>query len=485
MDWIGIDVKQRMVSMGGFFGVVSNSSCVADLFYGTDYHSHLGTKRGGMAVTDGGGHVLRKIHDISNTQFRSKFDSDLDNLNGLAGIGVISDCDDQPLVITSHHGTYAIVTVGKINNMDELAKELFASGFSHFSESGMGSLNPTEMVAALINRRDTVVDGIRYAQSRIAGSCSLLVLSEGTIYAARDRFGRTPVVVGEKPGAMAVSMETTAFPNLDFNFKYELGPGEIVQVYSDKLIQKNAPGETSQICAFLWVYYGYPASRYLGINTETVRYRNGASMAEHEEHIENIDSICGIPDSGVAHAIGFSNAVHKPYQRAFVKYTPTWARSFMPQNQQVRNLVARMKLIPIIEQIAGKRLLFCDDSIVRGTQLKDTVKRLYERGAKEVHMRSASPPLLYGCKFLNFSNSRSELDLAARRAIEKLEGREPDDMMVAEYAVYGSEKYNKMVELVRRELNLTSLRYQKLERLIEAIGLPREKICTYCWDGRE
>ncbi len=469
--------------MGGFFGVVSSGDCVTDLFYGTDYHSHLGTKRGGLAVTSFDGKIVRRIHDISNTQFRSKFDDDLADFEGHAGVGIISDLEDQPLIIASHHGVYSIVTVGKINNIEQLAKEVYDAGLSHFTESGDGELNPTEMVAALVNRRATIPEGIEYAQSRIDGSCSVLILQGDMIYAARDRFGRTPVIIGEKPGSYAVTMETTAFPNLDYKLKYELGPGEIVQIYSDRLIQKRAPGSTMQICAFLWVYYGYPSSRYEGINTETVRYRNGALMSEGDD--VDIDSVCGIPDSGIAHAIGYSNAVKKPYLRAFVKYTPTWPRSFMPQNQSLRALVAKMKLIPVQEQIAGKRLLFCDDSIVRGTQLRDTVVRLYERGAKEVHMRSASPPLVFGCKFLNFSRSRSELDLAARRAIEKLEGGEVSNEVIREYTVFDSEKYHKMVDLIREELNLTSLKYQSLERLIEAIGLPREQICTYCWNAHE
>ncbi len=470
--------------MGGFFGVVSDDDCVVDLFYGTDYHSHLGTRRGGLAVAAPDGRIVRRIHDISNTQFRSKFDDDLGDFAGHVGIGIISDYEDQPLLISSHFGTYAIVTVSKINNIDELAQELFEGGMSHFTESGDGELNPTEMVAALINRRDSIPKGIEYAQSRIDGSCSILILQRDSIFAARDRFGRASVIVGEKFGACAVTMETTALPNLDYSQKYELGPGEIVQIYSDRIIQKKAPGETMQICAFLWVYYGYPSSQYEGINTETVRYRNGALLAEADGELD-IDSVCGIPDSGVAHAIGYSNASGKPYQRAFVKYTPTWPRSFMPQNQATRSLVARMKLIPVQEQIAGKKLLFCDDSIVRGTQLKDTVVRIYERGAKEVHMRSACPPLLYGCKFLNFSRSRSELDLAARRAIEKLEGGAPSEEVIAEYTVYGSTKYLKMVEVIREGLNLSSLRFQKLETLIEAIGLPPEKLCTYCWNARE
>ena len=338
----------------------------------------------------------------------------------------------------------------------------------------------------LIDRKESIVDGIEYAQKVIDGSCSILVLINNKIYAARDRYGRTPVILGEKEGAFAVSMESTAFPNLDYRFKYELGPGEIVEITSKEVIQKRAPGDTMKICAFFWVYYGYPSSCYEGINTESARYRNGESMAEADrDFVNEIDSVCGIPDSGIAHAIGYANAAGKPYRRSFVKYTPTWPRSFMPQNQAARDLVARMKLIPVQEQIENKRMLFCDDSIVRGTQLRDTVVRLYERGAKAVHMRSACPPLLFGCKFLNFSRSRSELDLAARRAIARLETREITDEVIQEYLEYGSPKYEAMVEEVRKELHLNTLKYQSLDRLIASIGIDPAKVCTYCWTGRD
>ena len=473
--------------MGGFFGVVSKHDCICDLFYGTDYHSHLGTKRGGMAAAGPDGRITRRIHDISNAQFRSKFDDEIGKFSGNAGIGVISDYEDQPLVISGRFGTYALVTVGKINNIDEIAHRAFDDGYAHFSESNNGELNPTEIVAMLINRRNSIVDGIEYAQRVIDGSCSLLLLIGGRIYAARDRYGRTPVIIGEKEGAFAVSMESTAFPNLDYRLKHELGPGEIVEMNASEVIQKKAPGSTMKICTFFWVYYGYPSSCYEGVNTESARYRNGASMAEDDrDMLDEIDSVCGIPDSGIAHAIGYSNAAGKPYRRSFVKYTPTWPRSFMPQNQSVRDLVARMKLIPVQEQIHNKRMLFCDDSIVRGTQLKDTVVRLYDRGAKAVHMRSACPPLVYGCKFLNFSRSRSELDLAARRAIARLEHTEtPSEEAIREYLIHGSPKYNAMVEEIRKELHLNTLRYQSLDKLIAAIGIDPEKVCTYCWTGRD
>ena len=473
--------------MSGFFGVAADHDCVSDLFYGTDYHSHLGTRRGGLAVCGADGRITRRIHDISNAQFRSKFDDELSLFSGKSGIGVISDGEDQPLVVTGGIGTFAIATVGRINNLAEIARGAFDTGHCHFSESSDGELNPTEVVAMLICRRDSVISGLEYVQKVVDGSCSILILMGDRVYAARDRYGRTPVIIGRKQGAHAVTMESTAFPNLDYEQLNELGPGEIVEIAADRVIRHRAPGKTMKMCSFFWVYYGYPSSCYEGVNTESARYRNGESMAENDRgEIDAIDSICGIPDSGVAHAIGYSNAAGKPYRRAFVKYTPTWPRSFMPQNQRVRDLVARMKLIPVQEQIGGKKLLFCDDSIVRGTQLKDTVRRLYKRGAKEIHMRSSCPPLLYGCRFLNFSRSRSELDLAARRAIAKLNNvEEPTEEMVKRYLVYGSPEYLAMVEEIRKELHLSSLKFQKLESLLKAIGVPPEKLCTYCWNGRD
>ena len=469
--------------MSGFFGVVSQHDCICDLFYGTDYHSHLGTRRGGMAVVNMNGVPVTRIHDISNAPFRSKFDGDLENMHGHAGIGVISDFEDQPLAITSRHGNYAIATVGRLDNLNELANQLLADGETLYSSSMGGEFNPTEVVASIINREPTLLDGLRRVQRDMRGSCSILLLQGDHILAARDRSGRTPIVIGEKEGALAVTMETTAFPNLEYQFKHELGPGEIVEVRSDRVIVKQAPGDTEKICTFFWVYYGYPSSCYNGISAEGARNRNGASLALSDD--TECDSVCGIPDSGVAHAIGYSNAIHKPYLRAFVKYTPTWPRSFMPQNQSIRNLVARMKLVPVLEQIEGKRLLFCDDSIVRGTQLGETVRRLFERGAKEVHMRSSCPPLLFGCRFLNFSRSRSEMDLAARRAIRQLESGEITIDVLRRYTVYDSPEYRAMVDVIRRELNLTTLKYQKLESLIEAIRLPADRVCTYCWTGRD
>ena len=466
--------------MGGFFGVVSKRDCVDDLFYGTDYHSHLGTVRGGLAVADSGG-FTRFIHDISDAQFRSKFATDVLKMHGTKGIGVISDYDDQPLIVGSHLGVYAIVTVGKIANLEALAAKAFEERATHFSEMSGGAVNPTELVATLISQESSFEAGIEKAQEVIVGSCSILLLTDRGIFAARDRLGRTPVVTGEKDGARAVTMETCAFPNLGYEVGQYLGPGEIVLLTADGVEQKKPPGDHMQICSFLWVYYGYPASNYEGINVEVARYRCGAALAKRET--SKIDLVAGIPDSGIGHATGYANEARIPHVRPFVKYTPTWPRSFMPQVQKVRDLVARMKLIPITELIHGKRLLFCEDSIVRGTQLKETIRRLYDYGALEVHMRPACPPLIYGCKFLNFSMSRSEMDLAARRAIREIEGEKPADPST--YLRHGSDKYLAMEERIRKKLNLTTLKYQRLEDLVAAISLPKEKLCTYCWDGVE
>jgi amidophosphoribosyltransferase len=466
--------------MGGFFGVTSKTDCVSDLFFGTDYHSHLGTMRGGLA-TKGGRGFCRFIHDITNTQFRSKFEHDITQMSGNMGIGVISDTDDQPLLISSHLGHYAIVTVGVVQNLKDLAKEALHDHRVHFAEMGDGNISPTELVATLINQGDTFTDGLRAAQKAIEGSCSILLLTDEGIYAARDWRGRTPIILGKKDGGYAATMESCAFPNLDYEYLKDLGPGEIVLMTPEGVEQKALPGDEMQICSFLWVYYGYPASSYEGINTEDSRNRCGAALARRDD--EDIDLAAGIPDSGTAHAIGYAVEAGVPYRRPFVKYTPTWPRSFMPQDQTIRNLVARMKLIPIRELITGKKLLFCEDSIVRGTQLQDIVHRLFEYGAKEVHMRPACPPLVYGCKYLNFSRSRSELDLATRAAIKELEGDENKDL--ATYADPDSDKYAAMIESIRERLHLTSLKFQRLSDLVDAIGLPKEKLCTYCWDGCE
>ncbi|MBM4141988.1 MAG: amidophosphoribosyltransferase [Lentisphaerae bacterium] len=466
--------------MGGFFGVAAEQDCVRDLFFGTDYHSHLGTVRGGMAVRNGRG-FDRHIHDITNSQFRSKFEDHVRAMSGTTGIGVISDTDDQPLIISSHLGTYAVVTVGVIRNIESLARQAFARRSAHFAEMGGGSINPTELVATLINQGDTFAQGLRLAQEAIEGSCSMLLLTDEGVYAARDRLGRTPVIIGRKPGARAATLESCAFPNLDYEVERDLGPGEIVLLTPDGVAQKAAPGERLQICAFLWVYYGYPASCYEGINVECARNRCGAALARRDK--AKVDLAAGIPDSGTGHAIGYAVAAGIPYRRPFVKYTPTWPRSFMPQDQSVRDLVARMKLIPVRELIEGQRVLFCEDSIVRGTQLQDIIQRLYDYGAREVHMRPACPPLIHGCKFLNFSRSRSEMDLAARKAIKELEPDAPKDLRV--YADASSREYRVMVDRIRQRLRLSTLEYQRLEDLVAAIGLPKEKVCTYCWDGAE
>ncbi|HBC85483.1 MAG TPA: amidophosphoribosyltransferase [Lentisphaeria bacterium] len=464
--------------MGGFFGVASKNGCTTDLFYGTDYHSHLGTMRGGLVVINNNG-FTRSIHDITNSQFRSKFEDDIVKMNGNLGIGVISDNEDQPLIIGSHLGDYAIVTVGVIKNLDVLKKAAFKKRTTHFSEMSHGEINPTELVATIINEESTFEAGIRKVQELVEGSCSILLLTRHGIYAARDWYGRTPVIIGKKPGAYAVTMETCAFPNLDYDHMKDLGPGEIVLITEDGVEQKAKPDGTLRICSFLWVYYGYPSSTYEGINVEQSRYRCGASLAKRDD--VKPDLVAGIPDSGTGHAIGYANAAKIPHERPFVKYTPTWPRSFMPQNQLTRDLVAKMKLIPIREIIKGKKLLFCEDSIVRGTQLRDTIKRLFEAGAKEVHMRPACPPLLHGCKFLNFSRSRSILDLAGRRAVKTLEG--DDCKKLEKYADPCSKCHAAMVEIIRKELGLTSLRYQRLDDLTKAIGLPKKNLCTYCWDA--
>jgi amidophosphoribosyltransferase len=463
--------------MGGFFGEVSKVDCVLDVYYGTDYHSHLGTKRGGVCVKNSTGYS-RAIHNIENDYFRSKFEPDLPKFTGHQGIGVISDTDAQPLIIGSHLGTFGVVTVGKINNLEDLGKRAYGKRL-HFTEMSGGEMHPTELVAMLICEGESFVDGIRRVQETVQGSCSLLLLTENGIYAARDRLGRTPVVIGKKAGAYAAASESCSFPNLGFDIERYLGPGEIVCLTPEGCEQCQAPGEDLQVCSFLWVYYGYPASSYEGINVEKVRNQCGAALARNDA--VEIDFVAGIPDSGIGHALGYANEKKIPYIRPFVKYTPTWPRSFMPQNQEQRELVARMKLIPVRDLIEGKRLLFCEDSIVRGTQLKDNIQKLFEYGAYEVHMRPACPTLIYSCEFLNFSTSRSILDLAGRKAIYKLEGSELD--CLTEYAAADSEKNLKMIEGIRNRLGLTSLVYQKLPNLVDAIGIPKHKVCTHCWDG--
>jgi amidophosphoribosyltransferase len=466
--------------MGGIFGVASRNDCVSDVFYGTDYHSHLGTRRGGM-VTWGDAGFKRNIHDISNSPFRTKFAEELPKHRGNLGLGIISDYEDQPLLIASHHGVYAIVTVGRINNLEELVEESLTTRGAHLSEIKGNEHNPTEVVATLINQQGTLVEGIRWAQERIQGSCSMVLLTGAAIYAARDRFGRTPLALGRRDDGFAVTMESSALPNLGYELLRDLGPAEIVRITPDGAETVAPPGDRMQVCSFLWIYYGYPASSYEGINVEAARNRCGAALAEDDD--VDVDCVAGIPDSGIGHAIGYATKAGIPYRRPFVKYTPTWPRSFMPEDQHVRELVASMKLIPIRELIAGKRILFCEDSIVRGTQLRDIIRRLFDCGAKEVHMRPACPPLVYGCRFLNFSRSKSEMDLAARRAIRELEGEASQSL--GEFADASTGRYAAMVERIRLGLGLTTLRYQKLPDMVCAIGLPREKLCTYCWNGEQ
>jgi amidophosphoribosyltransferase len=464
--------------MGGFFGVVSKDDCVTDLFYGTDYHSHLGTSRGGMVVRHEEG-FKRNIHDISTTPFRTKFEEDLPKYRGRMGLGVISDYEDQPLLVGSHHGRYAIITVGRVDNLNALAEGCLARTSTHFSELKGNEFNQTEVVASLIDQQDTIVQGLQHVHEKVHGSCSVLLVTDDGVYASRDRLGRTPMVLGRKEGAVAVTLETSALPNLGYEVDRELGPAEIVKITPDGIEQLSPPGKKMQICAFLWIYYGYPASSYEGVNVEVARTRCGAALARADE--VEIDCVAGIPDSGVGHAIGYASEARIPYRRPFVKYTPTWPRSFMPQDQGVRDLVARMKLIPIRELIEGKRLLFCEDSIVRGTQLKDVIERLFDHGAKEVHMRPACPPLLYSCRFLNFSRSKSEMDLAGRKAIAEKESEGSGTL--AEHANPKTEAYAAMIERIRARLGLTSLRYQTMGAMVEAIGIPRDKLCTFCWAG--
>ncbi len=467
--------------MGGLFGVASKSDCVFDLFFGTDYHSHLGTKRGGMAVYGKKG-FDRAIHNIENSPFRTKFERDVEEMSGNLGIGCISDNEPQPLIVRSHLGNFAITTVGRINNVSELVDEAFNKGTTHFLEMSGGEINPTELTAALINRCDSIVEGIKYAQSRIKGSMSLLVLTSEGIYASRDRLGRTPLVIGIKDGAFCVSFESFAYLNLGYEHYRELGPGEIDYITPESAEVVSQPQNEMKICTFLWVYYGYPCSSYEGLNVEKMRYNCGDRIAGRDNI--DADSVAGVPDSGIAHAIGYANRSGIPFSRPFIKYTPTWPRSFMPQNQSKRNLIAKMKLIPVDNLIRDKRLVLIDDSIVRGTQLRETTEFLYHSGAKEVHIRPACPPILYSCKYLNFSRSTSEMDLITRRVIARLEG-DNAEAKLCKYADPDSPEYAKMVEEIRKELKFTSLKYHRLDDMITATGISPCKLCTYCWNGKE
>jgi len=473
--------------MGCFFGAISHSDCVHDVFFGTYYHSHLGTRRGGLVFYDPEKGFQRQIHNIENTPFRTKFENDLTEMSGTIGIGCISDTDPQPLLFRSHLGLFALSTVGIINNAEELVEKTF-SGLGHqFMAMSSGKVNATELTAALINRCDNLIDGIHYAQSVIDGSCTILLLTANSIIAARDRVGRLPVLVGKKEGGHCVSFESFACQKLGYQVCYNLGPGEIVEITPDGIRQLAAPGEKMKICAFLWTYYGYPNSNYEGKNVEVMRCRNGEIMARDEEKngtMPDVDYVAGVPDSGLPHAIGYANQSHKPFARPFVKYTPTWARSFMPSNQQMRNMIAEMKQIPVPELIEDKKLLLVDDSIVRGTQLRETVEFLYKSGAKEVHMRSACPPIMYGCKYLNFSRSNSEMELLARKVIQELEGDE-GQKHIEEYADGSTQRGKAMREAICKQMGFDSLGYQSLDGLLEAIGLDRSKVCTYCWTGEE
>ncbi|MBR3470930.1 MAG: amidophosphoribosyltransferase [Lachnospiraceae bacterium] len=471
--------------MGGFFGVASKDDCTFDLFFGTDYHSHLGTRRAGMVVYGKKG-FDRAIHNIENAPFRTKFDHDVNSMEGNLGIGCISDYEPQPLLMRSHHGTYAITTVGKINNTEELTKKIFDNGLSHFMEMSSGEINATELVAALINQKDNIVEGIKYAQEVIDGSMSIMILTPIGLYAARDRLGRTPVVIGKKKDAHCVSFESFAYLNLGYEDCKELGPGEIVVVTPEGVRTLVNPGKDMKICTFLWIYYGYPSSSYEGISVEQMRYNCGAALAKRDAGRDHVkpDIVAGVPDSGTAHAIGYANESGIPFSRPFIKYTPTWPRSFMPTMQTQRNLIAKMKLIPVHDLIQDKSLLLIDDSIVRGTQLRETTEFLYQSGAKEVHIRPACPPLLFGCKYLNFSRSTSEMDLIARRVLRDME-QEGLKIDLKKYVDPNTTEYNDMVARIGKQLNFTTLHYHRLDDMVKSVGIDESKLCTYCWDGRE
>lgn len=468
--------------MGGFFGVASKEDCVFDLFFGTDYHSHLGTRRAGMAVYGEEDGFEKAIHKIENAPFRTKFEKEANTMKGNYGIGCISDYEAQPILVRSHHGSFAITTVGKINNADEII-QLILKDNAHFFEMSNGEINATELVAAIIDQKENFIDGIRYAQELIEGSMSMLILTPKGIYCARDRYGRTPIIIGQKEDACCAAFESFSFLNLGYTTLRELGPGEVAVLTPDGAKTLVVPGKDMKICTFLWIYYGYPSSTYEGVNVEEMRYRCGQLLARRD-HVKP-DIVAGVPDSGTAHAIGYANESGVPFSRPFIKYTPTWPRSFMPTMQSKRDLIAKMKLLPVKQLIQGKKLLLIDDSIVRGTQLRETTEFLYESGAKEVHIRPACPPLIFGCKYLNFSRSKSEMELITRVVIKELEGGEVSEETLREYADYNSEKYEKMVERIGEKLKFTSLRYHRLDDMIEAVGIDPSKLCTYCWSGQE
>ena len=471
--------------MGGFFAAALKEDCVFDIFYGTDYHSHLGTRRAGMVVYGKKG-FDKAIHNIENSPFRTKFSSDFNQMEGYMGLGCISDYDPQPLLVRSHHGTYAIATVGKVNNTDEILNHVLAGSRTHFLEMSGGGINKTELTATLINQKENLIDGIRFAQETIDGSMSIMLLTPKAVYCARDRMGRTPVVLGKKEEGYCASFESFAFLNLGYEDLRELGPGEIVAITPESVTTLVEPGKEMRICTFLWVYYGYPSSRYEGVSVEEMRCKCGAALAIRDrESWGRIDTVAGVPDSGIAHAIGYSNASGVPFSRPFIKYTPTWPRSFMPPTQTKRNLIARMKLIPVHELIRGRSLLLIDDSIVRGTQLRETTEFLYSSGAREVHVRPACPPLLYGCKYINFSRSTSEMELIARKVIDEAEGGPVEKPVLDEYADPDSDRYRRMVSMLEKRQGFTSLIYNRLDDMIGSIGIDRSKLCTYCFNGKE
>ena len=476
----GNKITNKYIYMGGIFGTISKKSCVADLFYGTDYNSHLGTRRGGMATFCKEKGFVRSIHNLESSYFRTKFEPTLDRFEGAtSGIGVISDTDAQPLIMNSHLGKFAICTVAKILNKDELTNEMLEKSM-HFAEMSSGSTNPTELVALLIIQGKTFKEGIENVYRHIKGSCTMLLLTDHGIICARDSWGRTPIIIGKKDGAYAASSESTSFPNLDFDTVYNVGPGEIVKLTADGMEQIRKPNKKMQVCSFLWVYYGFPTSTYEGKNVEQARFDNGFNMAKTDP--VEVDCCSGIPDSGTGMAMGYAAGKNVPYQRCIAKYTPTWPRSFTPSNQSMRSLVAKMKLIPNKAMLQGKKVLFCDDSIVRGTQLRDNVKVLFDQaGLKECHMRIACPPLVYGCPFINFTSSKSDMELITRRMIQKFEG-DPNKNL-DKYATTDSPEYKRMVDEIAKELGLTALKFNTIEQLIEAIGLPKCQVCTHCFDG--
>ena len=470
--------------MGGFFGVAAKENCVLDLFYGVDYHSHLGTRRGGMAVFGSRG-FDRAIHNIENSPFRTKFERDVVEMEGNIGIGCISDYEPQPLLIQSHLGSFAITTVGRIHNLRALLDIVYENGHTHFQQMSGGQINATELIASLICKKSSIVEGLQYVQEVVDGSMSVLIMTSEGIYAARDRYGRTPITIGKKENAFAVSFENFAYKSLGYEDYKELGPAEIVYVTAESVETVSEAGKNMKVCSFLWVYYGYPTASYEGINVEEMRYKCGSMLAKRDAGSVNLDLVAGVPDSGLAHAIGYANESGIPYSRPFIKYTPTWPRSFMPTMQSKRKMIAKMKLIPVHDLIKDKSMILIDDSIVRGTQLRETTEFLYQSGAKEVHIRPACPPIMYGCKYLNFSRSNSDMDLIARRMIAKLEGENVSEEVLAEYADPDSERYAIMVEEIRKEMKFSSLKFNRLDDMLDAVGIDHCKLCTYCWNGKE